>query len=78
MDLKWEQLPQADWEEFHSTQHGALQQSWAYGDALTSLGVNMRRAMVWEDGRLVAIAQFMCKRILGYASEKSRCACKGS
>jgi hypothetical protein len=61
-------LPQADWEEFHSAQRGALQQSWAYGDALTSLGVNMRRAMVFEDGRLVAIAQFMCKRVLGYIS----------
>jgi lipid II:glycine glycyltransferase (peptidoglycan interpeptide bridge formation enzyme) len=45
-----------------------VQQSWAYGEALTSLGVNMRRAMVWEDGRLVAIAQFMCKRMLGYIS----------
>ena len=68
MDLKWEQLPQADWEEFHSTQQGALQQAWAYGEALTSLGVNMRRAMVWENGQLVAIAQFMCKRMLGYIS----------
>ena len=68
MDVKWEQLPQADWEEFHSTQHGALQQAWAYGEALTSLGVNIRRAMVWENGQLVAIAQFMCKRMLGYIS----------
>jgi hypothetical protein len=68
MTVNWEQLPQADWEEFHSAQRGALQQSWAYGDALTSLGVNMRRAMVFEDGRLVAIAQFMCKRVLGYIS----------
>jgi lipid II:glycine glycyltransferase (peptidoglycan interpeptide bridge formation enzyme) len=68
MDVKWEQLPQADWEEFHSTHHGALQQAWAYGEALTSLGVSMRRAMVWEDGQLVAIAQFMCKRLLGYIS----------
>ena len=68
MDVKWDQLPQADWEEFHSTHHGALQQAWAYGEALTSLGVNMRRAMVWENGQLVAIAQFMCKRMLGYIS----------
>lgn len=68
MKLIWESLPQAEWEEFHSAHHGALQQAWAYGDALTSLGVNMRRAMVWEDGRLVAIAQFMCKRVLGYIS----------
>jgi hypothetical protein len=68
MDVKWEQLRQADWEEFHSTQHGALQQAWTYGEALTSLGVNMSRAMVWQEGQLVAIAQFMCKRVLGYIS----------
>ena len=68
MDLIWEQLPQADWEEFHSTQRGALQQAWNYGEALTALGVNMSRAMVWQEGQLVAIAQFMCKRVLGYIS----------
>jgi hypothetical protein len=68
MDVKWETLSQAQWEEFHSTQRGALQQAWTYGEALTSLGVSMSRAMVWQEGQLVAIAQFMCKRVLGYIS----------
>ena len=68
MDVKWESLSQADWEEFHSTQRGALQQAWTYGEALTSLGVSMSRSMVWQEGQLVAIAQFMCKRVLGYIS----------
>jgi lipid II:glycine glycyltransferase (peptidoglycan interpeptide bridge formation enzyme) len=68
MDVKWESLSQAPWEEFHSSQRGALQQAWIYGEALTSLGVSMARAMVWQDGQLVAIAQFMCKRVLGYIS----------
>lgn len=68
MDVKWESPSQADWEEFHSSQRGALQQAWVYGEALTSLGVSMARAMVWQDGQLVAIAQFMCKRVLGYIS----------
>lgn len=68
MDVKWESLSQADWEEFHSSQRGALQQAWIYGEALTSLGVSMARAMVWQDGQLVAIAQFMRKRVLGYIS----------
>ena len=71
MHVKWELLPQADWEEFHSAQHGALQQSWLYGEALTSLDVRVHRAMVWEEGRLLAIAQFMCKRWLGYLSVAS-------
>lgn len=68
MNVRWEHLPQPEWEEFHAVQHGALQQSWTYGEALTSLGVTMLRAMVWQDDRLVAIAQFMCKRMLGYIS----------
>lgn len=68
MDVKWESLSQAHWEEFHSAQRGALQQAWTYGEALTSLGVSMARAMVWQDGQLVAIAQFMSKRVLGYIS----------
>ena len=68
MNVRWEHLPQAEWEEFHALHHGALQQAWAYGEALTSLGVTMLRAMVWQDDRLVAMAQFMCKRMLGYIS----------
>jgi lipid II:glycine glycyltransferase (peptidoglycan interpeptide bridge formation enzyme) len=71
MEVKWELLPKADWEEFHSTHHGALQQSWLYGEALTTLGVRVQRAMVWEEGRLLAVAQFMCKRWLGYLSVAS-------
>jgi lipid II:glycine glycyltransferase (peptidoglycan interpeptide bridge formation enzyme) len=71
MNVKWELLPQAEWEEFHSVHHGALQQAWLYGEALDSLGVCVHRAMVWEDGRLLAVAQFMCKRLLGYLSVAS-------
>lgn len=68
MKTTWEHLPRAQWDELHSAQQGALQQSWAYGDALVSLGVDIRRAMVWQDGRLLALAQFMCKRMVGYIS----------
>ncbi len=68
MDVKWELLPKAEWEAFHTAQQGALQQAWGYGEALTALGVGVQRAMVWEEGRLLAIAQFMCKRVLGYIS----------
>ncbi|MEK7344251.1 MAG: GNAT family N-acetyltransferase [Pseudomonadota bacterium] len=68
MKVQWDQLPSAEWSEFHAAHQGALQQAWAYGDALTSLDVVMRRAMVWEDGSLVAVAQFMCRRVAGYIS----------
>lgn len=68
MNVKWESLSQAEWEEFHLAQRGSLQQAWAYGEAMMALGVTMKRAMVWRDGDLVGIAQFMCKRMLGYIS----------
>ncbi len=68
MNLTWEHLPRTQWDELHAAQQGALQQSWAYGDALVSLGVDIRRAMVWQEGRLLVVAQFMCKRVLGYIS----------
>lgn len=71
MDVKWADLPQAQWEEFHSAHHGALQQAWLYGEALNALGVRVHRAMVWQEGRLLAVAQFMCKRWLGYLSVAS-------
>ena len=56
MNLTWAHLPRTQWDELHAAQQGALQQSWAYGDALLSLGVEIRRAMVWQEGRLLAIA----------------------
>lgn len=68
MKVSWDDLPATEWAQFHAAHQGALQQAWAYGEALTSLGVVMQRAMVWEDGRLLAVAQFMCKRVLGYLS----------
>jgi len=68
MNVTWDALPADKWAEFHALHHGALQQAWAYGDALMALGVVMQRAMVWEEGRLLAVAQFMCKRVAGYLS----------
>jgi len=45
-----------------------MQQAWAYGEALKAMDVVIHRAMVWEGERLVAVAQFMCRRVLGYLS----------
>ena len=57
MNVRWEHLPQAEWEEFHALHHGALQQAWAYGEALTSLGVKrMVSAMVTSMVRVTALA----------------------
>ena len=68
MKVVWNKLDQAAWQSFHAAHWGALQQSWAYGDALMAMDVDMQRAMVWEGDRLVAVAQFMCRRMAGYLS----------
>jgi len=45
-----------------------MQQAWAYGEALKAMDVVIHRAMVWDGEQLVAVAQFMCRRVLGYLS----------
>lgn len=68
MNITWDPLPQAEWEIFHAARQGSLQQAWTYGAALASLDVVVHRAMVWEAGQLLAVAQFICRRIAGYIS----------
>jgi len=68
MKVIFDILPQEDWVSFHQMHHGALQQAWAYGDALDAMQVRVHRAVVMEGDRLLAIAQFICRRFLGYIS----------
>lgn len=68
MNVVWNKVDKANWQALHEAQLGALQQSWAYGEALTALDVVIHRAMVWEGDRLLAVAQFMCRRFAGYLS----------
>ncbi len=66
MDLIWDPGSSKEWEGF-SREHGAaLQQSWLYGEALARLGVRVHRVQASQDGKVVAVAQFMCRRIPGY------------
>jgi hypothetical protein len=45
-----------------------LQQGWAYGQAMLSLGVQVHRATIEQNGQLLGQAQFICRRIAGYIS----------
>jgi hypothetical protein len=49
----------------HRTAAAALQQDWAYGDAMGALGTECLRAWVHEGGEPVAAAQFLVRRIGG-------------
>jgi lipid II:glycine glycyltransferase (peptidoglycan interpeptide bridge formation enzyme) len=68
MNVEWNFSSQSQWSQFHSDHRGALQQSWAYGEALMSLGIRIERAAFWNEGQLIGIAQFMCRRFLAYVS----------
>lgn len=55
------------WNEFHHAGHGAWEQTWAYGEAMRSLGSVVRRVRVTSDNNeTVAIAQILERRLLGY------------
>ena len=71
MNIDWKFASPDIWAQFHREQRGALQQSWAYGEALMSLGIRVERAVFWDEGRLMGVAQFMCRRFLGYVSMAS-------
>ena len=66
MNVQWNTVTRNNWELFHSEHGGALQQSWAYGEALQTLKVRILRASIGEGERLAGIAQFMVRRFAGY------------
>ncbi len=68
MDLLWNPPQAAAWADFHRQHAGSLQQAWAYGEALKSLGIEVTRVVAHEQGRWCACAQFIARRILGYIS----------
>lgn len=68
MSPTWNLLTRTEWDAFHQRQCGALQQSWAYGEAMRSLGVQVQRAALQDGGQLRGLAQFICRRVAGYIS----------
>lgn len=68
MNVEWNSHPRADWDLFHRLHGSSLQQAWAYGHALESLNVRIHRAVIRDSagGEVVALAQFMARRIAGY------------
>ena len=66
MELIWNPQDAAPWQDLHARQHGSLQQAWAYGQALQSLGVEIHRAEIRDGQRLLGLAQFQCRRLALY------------
>jgi hypothetical protein len=66
MDVIWNPSNSQEWDVFHRNHQGALQQCWAYGEAMKSLGVHVHRAMLLGDNGSIGIAQLCARRWLGY------------
>jgi hypothetical protein len=62
MHILWNQIDYPQWDEAHEALGGALQQDWAYGTSLKTLGIECHRAEVILNGETVALAQFICRR----------------
>ena len=68
MKLFWDDLDAADWDRHHAAASAALQQDWAYGSCMKAIGVACLRVRVESDGRTVALAQFIGRRLAGLVS----------
>ena len=66
MKVLWNELPRKAWNEFHATHGGSMQQSWAYGQALQAMGISVHRAAIKDGNTLVALAQFIGRRLAFY------------
>jgi lipid II:glycine glycyltransferase (peptidoglycan interpeptide bridge formation enzyme) len=68
MKLFWDDLDAADWDRHHAAASAPLQQDWAYGSCMKAIGVTCVRVRVEAEGRTVALAQFIGRRLAGMVS----------
>lgn len=65
MHIRWNAIPQSEWEQLQATVNTALQQDWAYGASFQAMGLVCHRAQIIKQGKTVALAQFICRRYVG-------------
>lgn len=65
MHIRWNAIQQTEWETLQAPLHTALQQDWAYGASFQTMGLICHRAQVIQQGKSVALAQFICRRYAG-------------
>jgi len=73
MNVQWDQVDMAFWDAQHARAAAPLQQDWAYGATMKTLGVPVLRACVSQDGTPVALAQFIVRRFLGQMAGMALC-----
>ncbi len=65
MDVVWDSRHSPEWDRLHAAQTAALQQDFAFGLALQALGTDVLRAQLFDQGKLIGIAQFVVRRLGG-------------
>ena len=65
MQIRWNAIQQSEWEQLQAPHITALQQDWAYGASFQAMGLDCQRAQVIQQGKTVALAQFICRRYAG-------------
>lgn len=73
MKVNWETLSYPEWDAHHGAAAAPLQQDWAYGACMKTLGVGVLRACVEQDGTPVALAQFIVRRWAGGLANMALC-----
>ena len=61
MIVHWDGHDMAYWDRAHAAAAASLQQDWAYGSAMQSMGVPVLRARVEQDGVVLVLAQFIVR-----------------
>ena len=74
MKVNWDTLSHPEWDGHHAAAAAPLQQDWAYGSCMKTLGVGVLRAFVSQDGAPVALAQFIVRRFVGGMANMALCA----
>ena len=72
MKVNWDTLSHPEWDAHHAAA-APLQQDWAYGACMKTLGVGVLRALVEQDGTPVALAQFIVRRFVGGMANMALC-----
>ncbi len=68
MDIHWDQLSKAQWQGQLATHAYGLRQDWVFGQAMALLGAKVSRAVVFDAGHAVAMAQVLQRpglRVIG-------------
>jgi hypothetical protein len=73
MKVSWDTLSYPEWDAHHAAAAAPLQQDWAYGACMKTLGVGVLRALVEQDGTPVALAQFIVRRLAGGLANMALC-----